>query len=51
MRIAWVVGGHRGERSLGVGGYRVKTRSLLGAWSKEIVEGTSFGHCGCMSCN
>ena len=51
MRISWVVGGQGGGPSLGVGGYRVKTRSLLGARSKEIVEGTSLGHCDCMSCN
>ena len=46
-----MVGGKGGGRSLGVGGYRVETRSLLGAWSKEIVESTSLRHCGCMSCN
>ena len=35
-----MVGGQGGGRSLGVGGCRVKTRSLLGVWSKEIVERT-----------
>ena len=42
MRISWVVGSQGGGRDLGVGGYRVKTRPLLGVWSKEIVEGTFF---------
>ena len=46
-----MVGGQGGGRSLGVGGYRVKTRSLLGAWSEETVEGTFLGHCGYVSCN
>ena len=46
-----MVGGQGGGRSLGVGGYKVKTRSLLGARSKEIVEGTSLGHCGYVSCD
>ena len=51
MRISWVVGGQGVGRGLGVGGYRVKTHSLLGAWSKEIVEGLSLGHCRCMNCH
>ena len=44
-------GDQGGGRSLGVGGSRVKTRPLLDVWSKEIVKGTSFRHCRCMSCN
>ena len=35
-----MVGGQGGGCSWGIGGYRIKTHSLLRVWSEEIFEGT-----------